>query len=237
MGASMIVLLIFVPIFIFVIVRAHWSRRKFLRRDSYIRGFNLSPLLLKPLRTKHPQLSPQDCQSVAIGLQQFFMAYLHSGHRYVAMPSQVADDLWHEFILHTRDYHNFCAQAFGSYLHHTPATALGNDRQQSAAGLQRCWRYTCKLEGVDPQSPTHLPLLFALDSKFMIVEGFRYLADCDSVRKLNSDGRENTRTHCGSDLGNGSSDSNSDSGDSSSDSGDSSSGSDCGGGGCGGGGD
>lgn len=229
----MIALLIFVPVLVFVLGRAHWSRRKYLRRESFIRGFNLSPQLFKSLRTKHPQLSPQDCQSVAKGLQQFFMAYLHSGHRYVAMPSQVADDLWHEFILHTRDYHDFCTQAFGSYLHHTPAIALGNDRQQSANGLQRCWRYTCQLEGVDPQSPTHLPLLFALDSKFMIVEGFRYLVDCDSVRKLNADGRENTRIHCGSDLGNASSNT----GDSSSDSGDSSSDSGCGGGGCGGGGD
>ena len=33
------------------------------------------------------------------------------GTRYVSMPSQVADDLWHEFILDIRD-ENFCRQAF-----------------------------------------------------------------------------------------------------------------------------
>ena len=54
------------------------------------------------------------------GLRQFFLAYLMSGKRYVSMPSQVADDLWHEFILYTREYDAFCRRAFGGFLHHTP---------------------------------------------------------------------------------------------------------------------
>jgi len=38
------------------------------------------------------------------GLRQFFLAHLKSGRRYVSMPSQVADGLWHEFILFTKNY-------------------------------------------------------------------------------------------------------------------------------------
>ncbi|NIA71366.1 hypothetical protein HBA54_22475 [Pelagibius litoralis] len=30
------------------------------------------------------------------------------------------DDLWHEFILYTREYHVFCQQCVGRYLHHFP---------------------------------------------------------------------------------------------------------------------
>lgn len=30
------------------------------------------------------------------------------------------DAMWHEFILHTRDYMDFCQEYFGEYLHHQP---------------------------------------------------------------------------------------------------------------------
>ncbi len=30
------------------------------------------------------------------------------------------DEMWHEFILFTRDYCNFCQHYFGEYLHHLP---------------------------------------------------------------------------------------------------------------------
>ncbi len=40
------------------------------------------------------------------------------------MPSQVVDDAWHEFILFTRAYQQYCNKALGRYLHHTPAEAM-----------------------------------------------------------------------------------------------------------------
>lgn len=36
--------------------------------------------------------------------------------------SRVIDELWHTFIWFTRDYHRFCNQVAGRYLHHGPAT-------------------------------------------------------------------------------------------------------------------
>jgi hypothetical protein len=38
-------------------------------------------------------------------------------------PSDIIDDLWHEFILHTRDYAEFCAVVLGTFVHHVPLTA------------------------------------------------------------------------------------------------------------------
>lgn len=35
--------------------------------------------------------------------------------------SRVIDELWHTFIFFTRDYHRFCEQVAGRYLHHGPA--------------------------------------------------------------------------------------------------------------------
>lgn len=228
-----------------------WRRQNALtalRREAYIRSFTLPPRLFEPLRVQHPHLNLKDCQLVAQGLRQFFMAYLKGGQHYVSMPSQVVDDLWHEFILHTRDYQEFCSKAFGQFLHHSPAAALGQGAQKkSDAGLRRCWRYACYDENINPAQATRLPLLFALDAKLKIANGFHYVADCQRLLRHSENGAQTTVIHCGSELYSGDSDSGSGSGSSydsdgsradgdagSSDSGGDSGG--CGGGGCGGGG-
>ena len=35
-------------------------------------------------------------------------------------PTKIIDDAWHEFILFTRMYANFCEEKFGRFIHHTP---------------------------------------------------------------------------------------------------------------------
>ncbi|QJI29620.1 hypothetical protein HKK55_13115 [Pseudomonas sp. ADAK18] len=38
-----------------------------------------------------------------------------------SFPEQwIIDNYWHEFILSTREYTNFCTDFFGNYIHHTP---------------------------------------------------------------------------------------------------------------------
>lgn len=32
----------------------------------------------------------------------------------------VIDEMWHIFILHSREYHRFCYEYFGTYIHHQP---------------------------------------------------------------------------------------------------------------------
>lgn len=44
------------------------------------------------------------------------------------MPSTLADDMWHEFLLHTRDYAAFCDAAFGQFLHHEPESTMSPDQ-------------------------------------------------------------------------------------------------------------
>ncbi len=41
-------------------------------------------------------------------------------------PSLIVDNAWHEFILFTRLYHNFCDAEFGRYIHHSPG---GNEAE------------------------------------------------------------------------------------------------------------
>jgi hypothetical protein len=36
-------------------------------------------------------------------------------------PSPLVDDMWHHFILHTRDYGEWCALHLGKFIHHVPS--------------------------------------------------------------------------------------------------------------------
>jgi hypothetical protein len=212
-----------------IILAVIWSRYTRLKRDRYIRDFLLPKGLYERLRKRRPELEMKDCMLVARGLRQFFLAHLHSGGKFVSMPSQVVDDLWHEFILYTKAYDAFCKQAFGRFLHHTPAVVLGPEKLDNE-GLRRVWWHACKEENIDPARPLRLPLLFALDTKLGIGDGFVYAPDCKSLQR---DGSGNI--HCGSDFSDSSVDGGTDGfGDNSGDGGD---GGGDGGGGCGGGGD
>ena len=217
-----------------------WMRWRRAAQADYIRSYMFPPGLLERLHKQHPDLALKDQQLVARALRQFFLVYLKSGFKHISMPSQVVDDLWHEFILYTKNYEQFCQKAFGRYMHHTPAEVLGAG-QRSNEGLRRTWWFACLEENINPRHATRLPLLFALDAKWNIADGFRYAPDCSALR-ANGDGT----VYCGGDFyGAGSSDTSYDFGDTASDSGGGGAGSsDSGGGdssgcggGCGGGGD
>lgn len=173
-----------------------WLRWRALARAEFIRSYAFPPGLLDRLAKRRPGLTDKDRHLVGRGLRQFFLAYLKGGRRFVAMPSQVVDDLWHEFILYTRHYEAFCQRAFGGMLHHTPAVVLGADRRDNT-GLRRVWWQACKEENIDPRHPTRLPLLFALDAKLGIADGFLYTPDCSRLRGQDTAGGA---VHCGGDF-------------------------------------
>jgi hypothetical protein len=204
-----------------------WRRNRRLERERFIREYVFPKGLMDRLAKRRPELSLKDRVLVSRGLKQFFLAYLRSGRRFVSMPSQAADDLWHEFILYTKGYDAFCRQAFGRFLHHTPAVVLGA-AQQNNAGLRRCWYWCCKEENINPHAPSRLALLFALDAKLGIADGFIYTPDCKAL----APGQSGT-AHCGADLGSGEGSDGGGGDDSGSDSGDGGDGGGCGGG-CGG---
>jgi hypothetical protein len=175
-----------------------WNRWRQLARAQFIRSYTFPHGLFAKLSAKRPQLDAKQMQLVARALRQFFLAHLHGGRRYVSMPSQVTDDLWHEFILYTRHYDAFCRRAFGGFLHHTPAVVLSRDRQNNS-GLRRVWWYSCKEENINPRAATRLPLLFALDSKLGIADGFVYSPDCK--RRATNDGSVQVGVvYCGGDF-------------------------------------
>jgi hypothetical protein len=196
MGTAGALLLAAVLAVALLVLQARW---RVAVRAEFIRGYTLPTGLFDKLRTRHPHLSAKDCQLVSHALRQFFLAYLKSGRQFVSMPSQVADDLWHEFILYTKNYDNFCRKAFGRFLHHSPAAVLGSG-QSSNVGLRRAWWYCCREENINPRSATRLPLLFAIDAKLQIANGFFYVADCSRLVKGAAQSDSGPVIHCGGDF-------------------------------------
>jgi hypothetical protein len=178
-----------------------WHQRRIARRETFIRNYELPRGLFDNLRKRRPELQVKDCQLTASALRQFFLAYLKSGRKYVSMPSQVADDLWHEFILFTRHYDAFCKGAFGGFLHHTPAVAVGSGNRADD-GLHTTWWHSCKEDHINPRAPTRLPLLFALDAKLGVADGFKFALDCTTVQvtRTSASGTATPVIYCGGDF-------------------------------------
>lgn len=43
-------------------------------------------------------------------------------HRYIDKSLAIIDEVWHTFILYTKDYAHFCLTHFGKYMHHAPTS-------------------------------------------------------------------------------------------------------------------
>ncbi len=144
---------------------------------SYIRRYRFHPAIRQKLKKKHPTLTEPQLDCVFLALRDYFYCCNRAKHRMVSMPSQVVDDAWHEFILFTRSYGQFCQKAFGRFLHHTPAEAMTRPTL-AQDGIKRAWRLACVKEKLNPLTPTRLPLLFSIDAQLAIINGFIYHLHC-----------------------------------------------------------
>nr|WP_298146624.1 hypothetical protein [uncultured Pseudomonas sp.] len=208
-------------------------RQKRIRaRERFIDGYAFPQRLRRKLAEHYPHLSDQQTAHALLGLRQYFQLCRQARRRMVAMPSQAVDVLWHEFILHTRQYQQFCSQGIGRFLHHVPSEAMTSPTV-AQEGIRRAWRLACAQEGIAPKTPQRLPLLFALDAELAIADGFHYSLNCTDGK--NGRGDAYCAGHIGCSSGCGGGCGGSSSGDSGTDGGGDSGGG-CGGG-CGGGGD
>lgn len=144
---------------------------------AYIKGYIFHNSIKKKISDKYPHLSDEETHLVFKALRDYFWMCNKAKRRMVAMPSQVVDDAWHEFILFTRNYKIFCSKAIGRFLHHTPTEAM-QSRTFASDGIKRAWRLACAKENINPNTPFKLPLIFEIDSKLKIENGFVYSLDC-----------------------------------------------------------
>lgn len=173
---SLIIPLILLLVVVLAVAAAAWWHRLKAKRRAFIEGYSFPAVLRAKILFKHPDLSENQMFHVLEGLRQFFLvcaiANAVGKKRSFGMPSKIVDDAWHEFILMSREYSRFCAQAFGGYLHHTPAGA--GDEPHDKALLRTLHQLKSNHANAAGWAMLGgIPLLFALD-KAMAVEGGHY---------------------------------------------------------------
>ena len=134
---------------------------------------------LDGLRRRHPDLTDDQAQLVADGLRQWYRVCQLARTRPTSMPSRVVDDLWHEHIVCTRDYEQFCRQAFGRFLHHQPESLMTgrNAKRNRGFVLRSTWDLARQAES-ETGPLSGLPLLFRLDEELGVADGHRYVEGC-----------------------------------------------------------
>ena len=147
------------------------------RRMRFIDEYAFPKGIRERVRKRYPHLTDEQLDLVMRGLTEWFHLHREAGRVTLSMPSQVVDAAWHEFILFTAGYRQFCSRGLGRFLNHTPAEAMRSPTD-AQDGLCRTWRRACQRSGIEPGAPTRLPLLFALDADLGIPDGFRYTLDC-----------------------------------------------------------
>jgi len=177
-----------------------WRRWAAARRENFIEQYPYSKWLDARLAARRPELSSTQRAEVFLGLQDYFLLCLRARRQMVAMPSQVVDDAWHEFILFTRHYDKFCRAAFGRFLHHTPAEAMSSPTQ-APEGIRRAWRLACAHDGINAEKPERLPRLFAMDAALLIAGGFVYQLDCLAAQRAGQSGDAFCASHIGCSSG------------------------------------
>ena len=175
--------------FSLVVAFAVWSRlhkkKQNETRAAYIKAYHFPAALRGKVALRYPHLTLDQLELVYRGLRQYFLACLDANvvksGKCVGMPSKVVDDLWHEFILHSREYASFCDKAFGGFLHHTPDSSMKVSMAQALGNTLD--RIKARKEGATGVAMlTGIPLLFAIDNALGIEGG--YLHDQASIANI-----------------------------------------------------
>jgi len=156
----------------------HFVKKK---RIKFIEEYRFPMRVYDKVLSTYPHLSESDVQKVIKALKDYFVICNDTNLSMTSMPSQVVDVAWHEFILFTREYHEFCNNSFGKYLHHKPAEAMQSPAV-AQEGIKRAWRFSCIREGINPKTAHKLPLLFSIDADLDIRDGFKYVLNCDDLK-------------------------------------------------------
>lgn len=146
-------------------------------RQQLIRSYAFPPGLRAKVAAELPSLSEAQLDRVHDGLRDWFLVCLETRYRrtgVAGMPSRAVDVAWHEFILFTREYADFCQRAFGGYLHHAPESVMTTPMHQALARTLSTARALAPAAAV--------PALFTLDAELGLDDGYRY--DDDALAHL-----------------------------------------------------
>lgn len=118
---------------VWVVQRTRKAARLRQERADFIRQYRFPAGLKYKLDQTFPDLSEEQVQRILDGLRAWFLLIAGDPRRHFGMPSKAVDTAWHEFILLTKSYADFCDGGFGKFLHHVPRAGDANAEQDGLA--------------------------------------------------------------------------------------------------------
>ena len=115
LGIALVVLIV-----AWVIRGQHRNDKLRAERADFIRTYSFPAGLRFRLDQAYPNLTGEQIALMLAGLRAYFQLVAAHPRTKLGMPSKAVDSAWHEFILLTQNYADFCNKAFGKFLHHTP---------------------------------------------------------------------------------------------------------------------
>lgn len=149
--------------------KQYFINRKTIQMDSTISyqkgilGFNLNNLSFEQKqklaklqdydlsfvaqRLNNKQLLPSHLIESAIIDFKRFIGLVVLGYSNLSVPSREVDEVWHNFILYTKEYHLFSNRFYGKYIHHCPSDSkFSTSKKSSRDTLNIYKKYFSELE-------------------------------------------------------------------------------------------
>lgn len=154
-------------------------------REAFIRGYPFPIQLRQKLSMLNPHWEGEQMQLALRALRQYFLVCLAADAagrgKPVGMPSRAVDQAWHEFILMSRHYTEFCRHAFGRYLHHAPENTMRTSLDDALVNTLH--QIKSKPGGSTGWAMWGgIPLLFAADRALAVPDGLHY--DTEAMSRL-----------------------------------------------------
>lgn len=134
----------------------------------------IPPLIFIDIEQRYPHLKNNQTahELVSLGLQHYFYAVAMNNWQAVGVPSKLVQMAWDTFREHEQAYAVYCQQVFAELL--TTQATTSSRRYTSHDALGRTWEQACLVDGITPGLPERMPLLFALDERLGVNDGYRY---------------------------------------------------------------
>lgn len=155
--------------------------QKHIDKKPFNYEYQFPPSVLERWKANYPLLNEQHFALAQKALLQFFefiyyknINSVNQNKQAAVMVSEIADQLWHEFILNTQDYSDFCEKTFGKYIHHKPnnkdVTYDWTDKEISL-NMMHLYRHT---RDNYYNSVKNTPLIFTIDEALHIPNGYKF---------------------------------------------------------------
>lgn len=142
-------------------------------KENYFNNYKLPEYIINRFKFEYPQYvahNEEKIQLIEQSLMDYFSLFLNRNNvknTFYNFPSKVADDLWHTFLLFTKEYNEFCMNSFGRIIDHEPHTS----EEPNKASFFNLLNTYVKLKELNKITILNLDSMFGVENKF----NFNYL--------------------------------------------------------------